>query len=268
MTGSGEVAPWVMALVWAIAAFLVLPCLLVIPMSFSGTEFLEFPPREVSLRWYETYLTSPEWMGATWMSLRLALATMLLATALGVPAAYGLARLSPCLSRPAGAVFMVPMTVPVILIAVVLYIAFSAVGLTYTFGGLLLAHTIMALPFVVIATGNGFATYDFDQERVARTLGAPWHLAVRTVTLPQILPSVLSGMLFAFIASFDEAVISLFLSAGGTTTLTKRIFESIRDELNPTVAAVSSLLILLSLLLLTLNEIAQARAARGRNKEE
>lgn len=253
-----------MVVVWLILAFLVLPCLLVIPMSFSDTAFLEFPPRGLSLRWYRDYLASPDWMAATAMSLKLALSTTALATLIGVPAAYGLALLPKRWALSLRGLFLVPMTVPVILIAVALYIAFSQVALTFTFTGLLIAHTLVALPFVVIAAGNGFASFDFAQERVARTLGASWPVAVATVTLPQVLPAILSGMLFAFIASFDEAVISLFLSSGSTTTLTKRMFETIRDEMTPTVAAVSSLLILFSLLALLLNEIAQARLARAR----
>ncbi|WP_048646795.1 ABC transporter permease [Nitratireductor soli] len=241
---------WLYVLVGLVLAFLIIPCLIVIPMSFSGSQYLEFPPRSWSLQWYQAYLGSPEWRAATFVSFRVALLTTLLATVLGTIAAYGIARVRGLLPAAARGVFMLPMLVPLILVAIGCFFVYARLGLNGTILGLVLAHTVLALPFVVIAVSSGLASYDMNQERVAQSLGAsrPW--AFLTVTLPQIKLSVMSGALFAFVTSFDEVVVALFISSGENATLTRLMFANIRDQIDPTVAAISSLLIGLSVLLL------------------
>nr|WP_294865204.1 ABC transporter permease [uncultured Pseudogulbenkiania sp.] len=238
-------------LVALIMVFLVVPCLIVIPMSFSASQYLEFPPKQWSLRWYEAFLFSDEWMAAAWVSVRVALITTVLATVLGTLAAYGLfllkRRYGGTLVRSA---LMLPMLVPVILMAVGVFFVYSKVGLNNTITGLVLAHTVLAIPFVLVAVGNGLQGFDMNQEMVARSLGASRPRAFLTVTLPQLKVSVLSGALFAFITSFDEVVIALYVASGETATLTRRMFENIRDQVDPTVAAISSILITLSILML------------------
>jgi putative spermidine/putrescine transport system permease protein len=251
---------WLYVLVALIMAFLIVPCLLVVPMSFSGGQYLEFPPRSWSLKWYEAFLGSSEWRNATWVSFQVALLTTVMATVFGTLAAYGLHRLRGPMPAALRALFMLPMLVPLILIAIGVFFVYARVGLNGTITGLVLAHTVLALPFVLIAVGNGLKSYDMNQEMVAHSLGAsrPW--AFLTITLPQIRISVLSGALFAFITSFDETVIAIFVTSGQTATLPQRMFANIRDQVDPTVAAVSSLLIGLSILVLIGTQMLQARS--------
>jgi len=253
---------WLYVLVGLVFFFLIVPCLIVIPMSFSGSKYLEFPPRTWSLQWYEAYLGSPEWRAATFVSLRAALLTTLFATTLGTIAAYGIARAQGAVSSLARGVFMLPMLVPLILLAIGCFFVYAKIGLNGTTTGLVLAHTMLALPFVVIAVLSGLASYDMNQERVAQSLGAsrPW--AFLTVTLPQIRLSVLSGALFAFVTSFDEVVIALFITGGQNATLTRLMFANIRDQIDPTVAAISSLLIGLSILLLIGSQLLLRKGSR------
>lgn len=241
---------WLYVLVALIFVFLVVPCLIVIPMSLSGSKYLEFPPRSWSLQWYQAYLGSPEWRAATFVSFRAAILTTVFATVLGTLAAYGIARVHGALSSLVRGMFMLPMLVPLILIAIGCFFVYAKMGLNNTTTGLVMAHTVLALPFVVIAVLAGLASYDMNQERVAQSLGASLPQAFFTVTLPQIRLSVTSGALFAFVTSFDEVVIALFISGGQNATLTRLMFANIRDQIDPTVGAVSSLLIGLSILLL------------------
>lgn len=234
---------WLHAVVFFVAMFLVVPCLLVVPMSFSAGEYLEFPPRELSLRWYKAFLGSPEWLNALWVSVRVAVSTMIIATVIGTAAAWGLHRRHDFFANGVRGIFILPMLVPLILIAVGVFFVYAKLGLNGTLTGLILAHTMLALPFVLIAVGNGLASFDMDLHKASCSLGASELRAFLTVTLPQIRISVLSGAVFAFITSFDEVVVALFVSSGENETLTRRMFANIRDQVDPTVAAISSLLV-------------------------
>lgn len=234
---------WLYLWVGLVLVFLVVPCLLVVPMSFSAGEYLEFPPRTLSLRWYEAFLGSPEWLRATLVSFKVAVPTMIIATVLGTAAAWGLHRRTGIFATVTRGLFILPMLVPLILVAVGTFFVFSRLGLNGTILGLILAHTMLALPFVLIAVGNGLSSFDMDLHKVARSLGASEFMAFVTVTLPQIKISVLSGAIFAFVTSFDEVVVALFVSSGPNETLTRRMFANIRDQVDPTVAAISSLLV-------------------------
>lgn len=234
---------WLYGLVTLIALFLVIPCILVIPMSFSAGSYLEFPPRALSLRWYEAFLGSTDWRRALFVSLKAAALTTVVATALGTAAAWGIQRLTGGFGKGLRGIFMLPMLVPLILIAIGLFFVYGRIGLNGTLLGLVLAHTMLAIPFVVIAVGNGLASFDMSQHMVARSLGASEIRAFVTVTLPQVKISVLSGAVFAFITSFDEVVVGLFIASGRNETLARRMFANIRDQIDPTVAAISSLLV-------------------------
>lgn len=234
---------WLYGLVLVIALFLVVPCLLVIPMSFSGGTYLEFPPKTLSLRWYQAFLGSPEWRHAAWTSLKSAGLTTVIATLLGTAAAWGIHQRTSAFSQGLRGLFMLPMLVPLILVAIGLFFLYGRLGLNGTLMGLVLAHSMLAIPFVVIAVGNGLASYDMAQHMAAQSLGANGVVAFFTVTLPQIRISVLSGAVFAFITSFDEVVVGLFIASGSNETLARRMFANIRDQVDPTVAAISSLLV-------------------------
>jgi putative spermidine/putrescine transport system permease protein len=227
--------------------YLVLPIFIVVPMSFSASRFLSFPPSSWSLRWYLEYFKSVEWILATVVSFEIALTTCALATPIGVAAAYYLHTQSDSLSRAAYAVLMMPLMVPHIIVAIGIFFIYARIGANNTVVGIALAHTMLAIPFVVITTLSGLQGFDMAQERAAQSLGVNRLQAFVKVTLPQIRGSIIAGALFAFISSLDEVVISLFLSGGSSSTLPKRMFVALRDEVDPTIAAISSLLIISSL---------------------
>lgn len=241
---------WLYATVALVMAFLVIPCILVMPMSFSDSQYLEFPPRSLSLRWYEAFFTSPEWIQSAVVSLKVAGLTTVLATVLGTLASYGLYKATSLFTPLTRGLLMLPMMIPLIFVAIGVFFVYARFGLNNTITGLVLAHTTLAIPFVMIAVGNGLKSFDPNLERAARSLGASPVTAFLTVTLPQIRISVFSGMLFAFVTSFDEVVVSLFVSSGANSTLTKRMFANIRDQVDPTVAAISSMLVALSIVVL------------------
>lgn len=237
--------------------FLILPSLLVIPLSFSDSRYLAFPPPGWSTRWYEAYFNAREWRAATVTSFVAAILTMIVSTVLGTLAAYSLHTSQSRLTQIVYATFMLPLIIPGILIAIGIFLLFARLGLNNTMTGIVLAHSVMAIPLVVITVASGLKSYDMAQELAARSLGAsrPW--AFLTVTLPQIKISVVSAALLAFITSLDEVVISLFIAGGDNATLTRRMFNALRDEIDPTIAAISTLLILVSVVLLGLTQLMQ-----------
>ncbi len=253
---------WLYVLVGLVLLFLIAPSLLVIPLSFSADRYLTFPPSGWSTRWYEAYLGAREWREATTVSMLAALLTTVVSTVLGTLAAYGLHALGSRLSRPGYLVFVLPMIIPGILVAIGIFMLYAWAGLNNTLTGLVLAHSVMAIPLVVITVASGLRGYDMSYEMVARSLGASRPRAFLTVTLPQIRISVVSGALLAFITSLDEVVISLFIAGGDNATLTKRMFNALRDELDPTIAAISTLLIGLSVALLLASQFLQRQSSR------
>jgi putative spermidine/putrescine transport system permease protein len=217
-------------------------------MSFSASDALQFPPRGFSFRWYEAYFSTPQWLDATLVSLKVSFLTMLLATPIGTAAAYGLhfGRFRFALAIHGSLV--AALMVPVILIAIGVFFLYAKLDLVNTTLGLVLADTLLGVPFVLIIVTAGLKSFDVNQEMVARSLGAGRLRAFLGVTLPQIWGSVLAGALFAFIAAFDEVVIATMISGGEGATLTNRMFSSLRDEVDPTIAAISSLLIAITTL--------------------
>ncbi len=238
-----------------VMVFLVAPSLIIVPMSFSDSAFLQFPPPGWSLRWYENYFHSVEWRDATIVSLKVALMTTGLATPLGTAAAYALHTGSLRLASTIQVAMLIPLMVPVILIGIGVFFLYALLGLNNTLTGLVIAHSALAIPFVLVTVSSGLKTYDMNQEMVARSLGATRLNAFLQITVPQIRFSIISGALFAFITSFDEVVIALFISGGETSTLTRRMFNALRDQIDPTIAAISTCLILLSILMLTLSQV-------------
>ncbi len=235
---------------------LVLPTFIVIPMSFSDSQYLEFPPQTWSTRWYQSYFNSPEWMRATATSLKAATLTMLVATPIGVLAAYGLHASKLPYLRIAFVLLITPMMVPVVLIAIGAFYAYVKLQILYTMTGLVLAHTLLAIPLVVIVTGSALKSYDMNQENAARSLGAPRWKAFLTITLPQIKFAVIVSALLAFLTSFDEVVIAMFISGGDNPTLTRNMFNALRDQIDPTIASISTLMIVLTTVLMAVAVLA------------
>jgi len=250
---------WLYVVVLIIMLLLVIPTFIVVPMSFSDSQYLEFPPSNWSTRWYEVYFESSKWMRATVTSLQVGILTMLVATPLGMMAAYALFVSG---HRAAKAIFMfliTPMIVPVILVAIGAFYAYGRVGLNNTITGLVLAHTAMATPLVMIVITAALRSYDLNQERVARSLGATRLRAFFIITLPQIKFSVVTAALLSFLTSFDEVIIAIFVSGGANATLTKHMFSALRDFIDPTIAAISTIMVLVSTVLLLATQFISPR---------
>ena len=239
---------WLFAILGLVLFFLVAPVLIVIPMSFSASNYLQFPPEEWSWRWYQSFFSSVEWLAATRKSILAACLTTLVATPVGVLAAVSLSRARGFTSQMAQAVFLLPQVVPVIIIGIGVFFLYIRLGLVNSMTGIVLAHATLAIPFVVITTLSGLKNFDINQSNAAQSLGAHPIRAFFDVTLPQIRLSIIAGALFSFITSLDEVVISLFIAGGDNTLLTRRMFLSLRDQLDPTIAAISSILIALSVI--------------------
>ncbi|MBT4778298.1 MAG: ABC transporter permease [Rhodobacteraceae bacterium] len=240
---------------------LIVPSLVVIPMSFSGSQYLEFPPKSFSLRWYEAYFFSSadtglgfnDWMGATWTSIKVAVLTIFVATPIGTMAAYGLSNSSAKVRGILFPIMISPMMVPIILVAIGLFYFFVQFKMVNSITGLVLGHSLVAMPLVLIIVLSALRNYDMNQEKVARSLGASRLRAFFEITLPQIKFSIISACLISFLTSFDEVIISLFVSGGDNSTITRAMFLALRDQIDPTIAAISTVLIVISsgLLLLT-----------------
>jgi len=236
----------------ALCVFLVLPTLIVAPISFTETDFITFPPQGFSGRWYAAFFEQPEWWGSLLTSVVVAAGTTVAATVLGTMVALGLPRLPPRASRLVSFFFLLPMIVPTIITAVALYTPLAKTGLIATRPGLVLAHTILALPFVVINVSAVVQKLDWRIVDAARSLGASPVVAFRRATLPALAPGIAAGAVFAFLTSFDEVVVALFISGGSATTLPVQMWSGIRFEISPIVAAASCLLLVVSCLFLSL----------------
>ncbi len=239
--------PLLGAVILAVCAYLVIPTLIVVPVSFTQTDYIAFPPQGFSLQWYRTFLGEGPWRSATLNSFLVAAASALLATVVGTLAALGLKRLPPLLARLAIWIVLLPMVVPTIIMAVALYGVFAPLDLVGTRIGLVLAHTLLTLPFVVINISAVMQKMDWRMVDAARSLGASPVISFWKVTLPAILPGVVAGLVFAFLTSFDEVVVALFITGIDSVTLPVQMWNGIRFEISPAVAAASTVLLLLSI---------------------
>ena len=257
-----DYALWAVCLL--VLAFLILPILIIVPLSFSSGTFLTFPLPGLSLRWYEEFFTSAPWQLSLRNSLIVASATTALATFLGTLAALGLTRARlPGQSLLMGLIVS-PMVVPLVIVAVGVYFAYAPFGLTSSLLGLTLAHTALAAPFVVITVSATLQGFDPNQARAGASLGASPVVVFRRIILPLILPGVISGALFAFVTSFDEVVVALFVTGPAERTLPRQMFNGIRENISPVIAAAASFVILVSAFLLTVLELLRRRNERLR----
>lgn len=236
-----------LAMVW-----LMVPVLIIAPMSFSSARFLQFPPPGFSLRWYESLLGDAAWVQAGKVSLIVSVSSAVIATVLGTAAAYALNMARPKLANALQVVLLLPLVVPIVITAVGVFLVYANVGLIATLPGLILANVMLGMPYVITSVLVGLRKFDPAQEMVARSLGMNRLRAFLAVTLPQIRPSVVSGLLFAFISALDETVVAIFIAGGENQPLTKKMFTALRDEIDPTIAALSTLLTGASFLILAL----------------
>jgi putative spermidine/putrescine transport system permease protein len=231
----------------AVLLFLCLPIAVVVPMSFSSASSLAFPPPGLSLRWYQSFFGDPRWLRAAGNSALVAFASSAAALALGSIAAYGLVRGSFRGRALLEGNFIAPLILPPVITAVALYIFFARIGLLGTLPGLIVAHTILTVPYVVLLMSVAIRSFDVRIEQVAYSLGASWLRMFRSVLLPNLWPSVLAAWIFAFVISFDEVIVTLFL-AGAYDTIPKRMFNELILQVNPTITAIATLLIALSVI--------------------
>jgi putative spermidine/putrescine transport system permease protein len=249
---------WTASLV--IVLFLCLPSFFVIPVSFTAGSFIAFPPEGLSLRWYETYLFSPGWIAATTRSLIAAALTGCVATALGTAAAFVLVRRRIFGRTAILSLVLAPLVLPRIIIAVALFYLYARIGLVGTIAGLVLGHTILAVPYVVITVMAVLKTYDERLDHAAWSLGASKFQTLLRITLPQIRGGVVAGFLFAFITSFDDLTVALFVTGGGTSTLPRQMWNDLLLQVNPTLAAVSTVILVMVTLFIIIAETLRRRA--------
>lgn len=262
--------------------FLVAPLIAVIPLSFTSKAFLNFTPEMLnfdpagySIRWYKimvgncsdavvTTVCGDKWKIGAWNSLLIGVTATLLATALGTLAAIGLTRPNVPGRKLITAFMISPLIVPLIITAASLFFFFAKVNLIATFAGVVLAHTVLGLPFVVITVTATLSSFDHNLMKAAESLGGgPWKNFYE-VMLPMIMPGVIAGALFAFITSFDEVVIIIFMGGADQLTLPKQMWSGIRQEISPTILAVATILVLLSIFMLTTVELLRRRSERIR----
>lgn len=244
---------------WVVVAFLVLPIAIVIPIAFTKNAIVSFPPSLFSLRWFQSFVESPIWQAALLRSFGVGFATALLAVVLGFGATFALTKLPGRWTKLLFAVFVAPLIVPRIVVAIGLLYLFAHFGLTGTDLGLVIGHTVLAIPYVVVSLSAGFRQFDWRLDDAARILGASAFARLRTVVLPLLAGSLASAFLFAFIVSFDDLTIAIFVSGGINTTLPKQMWDDIQLAVTPTLAAVSTALVFFVALIIYLSTLLKSK---------
>ncbi|MCB1310849.1 MAG: ABC transporter permease [Sedimentitalea sp.] len=255
----------------AIFMFLITPILVVMPLSFNAENFftftpemLRFDPAGYSLKHYRDFFTNPDWQSAMRNSLLIAPVATLLSVSFGTLAAIGLSQSHVPARRAIMAILISPMIVPLIISAAGMYFFYSRIGLQGTYLGVVLAHAVLGIPFVIITVTATLVGFDRSLTRAAANMGANPVTTFFRVQMPLILPGVISGALFAFITSFDEVVVVLFVGSAGQKTLPWQMFIGLREQISPTILAVATILVVVSICLLTMVELLRRRSERLR----
>lgn len=251
--------------------FLIAPILVIIPLSFNAEDFFTFTPGMLaferdaySLKHYRDFFTDAGWQQALWNSIKIAPAATFLSVTLGTLAAIGLSQDHVPFRRAIMAILISPMIVPLIISAAGMYFFYSRIGLQGTYLGVVLAHAALGIPFVIITVTATLVGFDRSLTRAAANLGANPFTTFFKVQMPLILPGVISGGLFAFITSFDEVVVVLFVGSANQQTLPWQMFTGLREQISPTILAVATILVVVSIALLTTVEILRRRSEKLR----
>ncbi|NNF23302.1 MAG: ABC transporter permease [Rhodobacteraceae bacterium] len=251
--------------------FLITPIVVVMPLSFNAEDFftftpemLQFKPEGYSLKHYEDFFTNADWQQALWNSVRIAPVATLLSVSFGTLAAIGLSQPHVPFRQVIMAILISPMIVPLIISAAGMYFFYSRIGLQGTYLGVVLAHAALGIPFVIITVTATLVGFDRSLTRAAANMGANPVTTFFKVQMPLILPGVISGALFAFITSFDEVVVVLFVGSAGQKTLPWQMFTGLREQISPTILAVATILVVVSIALLTTVEMLRRRSERLR----
>ncbi len=255
----------------AVLFFLIMPIVVIVPLSFNATNFFTFTPEMLALnpagfstRHYQDFFTNPDWQTALWNSFRIAPVATLIAVVLGTLAAIGLSQSHVPFRGAIMAILISPMIVPLIISAAGMYFFYSRLGLQGTYWGVVLAHSVLGIPFVIITVTATLVGFDRSLVRAAANLGANPVTAFFKVQMPLILPGVISGALFAFITSFDEVVVVLFVGSASQKTLPWQMFIGLREQISPTILAVATVLVVVSVILLATLEILRRRSEKLR----
>ncbi len=251
--------------------FLIFPIIVILPLSFNAEpyftftkEMLSFDPAGYSLRWYQDLLGSEEWMNSIRNSFFISIMSTIIATTLGTLAALGLSRRQMPARGFITAVLISPMIVPLIITAAALFSFYARIDLSQTFFSIIMAHVVLGTPFVVITVTAALASFDEQLIRASSSLGANQTTTFFKVILPLVLPGVISGALFAFVTSLDEVVVVLFLAGPEQTPMTVRMFSGLREEISPTILAIATILVGISVVLLSTLELIRRRGERLR----
>lgn len=242
--------------------FMVVPILVILPLSFTAGVELVYPVPGYSLRWYDDFFTRPEWLTSMRTSLLVGTSAAGLATVLGTIAALGLPRLPQRLRDLVSALLILPMAIPTVICAVAFFFFYARLNLAGTYPGLVLAHTTLGLPFVVVNVRAALAGMDPNLLRAAHSLGAPPLRAFRRVVLPLIGPGIASGALFAFATSLDDVVVAMFVGGPAQLTLPRQMFNGLRENISPTILAAATMLTAVSTLMMVATSRLSARARR------
>jgi putative spermidine/putrescine transport system permease protein len=244
---------------WLVICFLVLPIAVVVPISLTDRSYLSLPQHALSLQYYANLFTSAAWLSSIVQSLFIALCATLLAVAAGAACAIGCWRLGSRTADLVRAFMLVPLIVPTIVYALGLYRLWAQLGLLDTYTGVVIAHAVTGMPYVIILVSTGLAGFDLRLEQASRNLGAGPAQTLRLVVLPGIMPALLSSAIFAFIHSWDDLVLVLFIAGRAVFTLPRRIWDGINDQLDPTMAAVATVLLVLTIFFLWLEAAVRRR---------
>ncbi|MDF2962435.1 MAG: spermidine/putrescine transporter ATP-binding protein [Paenibacillus sp.] len=237
-----------------VVLFVISPLLVIIPTSLTSVKYLSFPPVGFSFMWYAKIFDRPEFVDSFVFSLQLAALTAVISTLIGTVAGLALHKYKFRGSGTINGLLLSPLTVPALIIGIAALLFFTRIGLAGTFLGLLLAHVLISIPYVVRLVLTGLSSFDYTLERAAYIMGAKPVNVFWDITLPLLKPAIMSGMIFAFLTSFDNVTVSLFLVSPSTTTLPLAIFSYMQETLDPLVASISSVVILLSLVFIILLE--------------
>ena len=241
--------PWLFGFGGVVAIFLIAPSAVVIVMSFSSGKILLFPPPGFGIHWYVNFFSSQEWIGSAFNSLQIGLLASLLATVLGTITAFGLVRGRARTAQLTMAIILSPLIVPLVVTAIGIYFTYQLMGFS-PFTGIVIAHTALGLPYVVVTVAASLYGLDADLELAARNLGASSWRGFWRITLPLITPGVATGAIFAFVSSWDEVIVALFLTTPTMRTLPVTMWQQTKSTVDPTIAAASSLLTTFTLFLL------------------
>ncbi len=255
---------WLPIVVIVVLFFLIAPVFVLVPLSFTSLSYFKFPPPSFSMQWYHAFFNNSQWVQCFGRSIVIAALTVGMSLVIGTMAAAAVTRIEFKHKDVFMAFMVLPMVIPVIIISIALYNTFSSLGLTDTILGLVLAHTLLSIPMVFVTVMTGLKSVDKNIELAAMGLGSKYISIFFNITLPQIKPSMVSAAIFAFSTSIDEVTVTMFISGAKTKTLPVAMWESMRNNITPDIAAVSTILISITLVMLFIQEIVRGRSAKIR----